>query len=95
MTMREQVALVIFGGIPVVLGFLWVVDYVAEHIDNALSRRATWREIEVRSSRERHPSFQASLYDWEDEPVHNFVTQDEMDSILKYQEEISRSRVSL
>ena len=67
MTMREQVALVIFGGLPVVVGFLWVVDYVAEHIDNALSRRRTWREIDVRSSRERHPSFQSSLYDQDNE----------------------------
>ena len=53
----------LFGGI----GLVWLVDYLAEEIDDYMTRSRTWREIEVRCSRERHPSFQASLYDWEEE----------------------------
>jgi len=67
MTMRDQVAIALVAIFTGAIGFLFLVDYVAEQVDNALTRRRTWREIEVRSSRERHPSFQASLYNWENE----------------------------
>jgi hypothetical protein len=67
MTMREQVAIALVAIFTGAIGFIFLVDYVAEQIDNALTRRRTWREIEVRCSRERHPSFQSSLYNWENE----------------------------
>ena len=67
MTMREQVALVLFGLLFGSISMFWLIDFVAEQVDDYLSRARTWREIEVRCSRERHPSFQASLYDWEKE----------------------------
>jgi len=67
MTMHEQVAVVLFGLLFGSLFLLWIVDTVSESISDHLSRARTWREIEVRCSMERHPSFQASLYDWEEE----------------------------
>ena len=67
MTMFEQVAIALVTIFTGAIGFLFLVDYVAEQVDEYLSRARTWREIEVRSSMERHPSFQASLYDWESE----------------------------
>ena len=67
LTTREQVVLALFvlgfGGI----GLLYLIDWVSEQVDDYLSREKVWREIDVRCSRERHPSYQASLYDWENE----------------------------
>jgi NADH:ubiquinone oxidoreductase subunit 6 (subunit J) len=67
MTERYQVAIALVAIFTGAIGFLFLVDYVAEQVDNALTRRRTWREIEVRCSRERHPSFQSSIYNWENE----------------------------
>jgi len=63
MTPREQVimvlsAIVLGGG-----GLLFLLDYVTEQWSNHLTRERTWKQIEMRCSRERHPSYQAPLFD--------------------------------
>jgi hypothetical protein len=65
--MHAQVFLVLFVLLFGALGLLWLLDWSGEKLDGYLTRERTWREIEVRSSMQRHPSFQASLYDWEKE----------------------------
>lgn len=63
MTPREQVCLFLFGGLPLVVILLCALDYAAEKYDEYKSRERVWREIEMRCSRERHPSFKAPLFD--------------------------------
>lgn len=63
MTPREQVALWLFWVLGSTIVILYALDYAVEQIDNARSRARTWREIELRCSRERHPSFRAQLFD--------------------------------
>jgi hypothetical protein len=65
MTVSIAIVLVVLS--LIVGGLFYTIDALAENLDNYMSRRRTWREIDVRSSMERHPSFQASLYDWEKE----------------------------
>ncbi len=45
------------------IGILLLLDLIMEHYDDYKSRERVWREIEIRSSRERHPSFQVSVFD--------------------------------
>jgi hypothetical protein len=63
MTPREQVIAVLFGIVLGGGGILFMLDYVTELWSNHLQRERVWREIEIRSSRERHPSFHAALFD--------------------------------
>jgi uncharacterized membrane protein YbhN (UPF0104 family) len=67
LTVREQVALFLFTVLLLAIAILWAGDVLLEKYDEFKSRERVWREIEIRSSRERHPSFRASLYDWEKE----------------------------
>ena len=69
MTPRDQVALFLFGGLPLFALILLALDYVVERIDTERARARTWREIEVRCSRERHPSFRAPLFDQDKEVI--------------------------
>ena len=45
------------------IAILLLLDLLAEKYDEYKSRERVWREIEIRSSRERHPSFQVSVFD--------------------------------
>ena len=63
MTPREQIALFLFGALPLVIVLLCALDWLVEQYDDYKSRERVWREIEIRSSRERHPSFQVSVFD--------------------------------
>jgi hypothetical protein len=63
MTVREQVALFLFLCCGTGLTILCLLDYVAEKYDEYKSRERVWREIEMRCSRERHPSSRVQLFD--------------------------------
>lgn len=65
MTPREQVVTVLFGIVLGGGGILFMLDYLTELYSNHLARERTWREIEIRSSRARHPSSHAPLFDQE------------------------------
>jgi len=65
MTPRDQVILFLFGALPLVIVLLCALDWVVEKYDDYKARENVWREIEVRCSRERHPSFRATLFDQE------------------------------
>jgi hypothetical protein len=64
MTPREQVIVVLFGIVFSGLAIFCALDYLWEKWDDYNAREKTWRAIEVRSSMARHPSSQASVYDW-------------------------------
>ena len=59
MTPREQIALFLFTVTIGGLGILGLLDYVWGRVE----REKQWRLIEMRCSRERHPSFQVSVFD--------------------------------
>ena len=63
LTVREQVALFLFTVLLLAIAILWAGDVLLEKYDEFKSRERVWREIEIRSSRERHPSFQVSVFD--------------------------------
>jgi hypothetical protein len=63
MTPREQIALFLFIMLSTGLLVLWALDVLAEKVEAFKSREQVWREIEMRSSRERHPSSKAPLFD--------------------------------
>ena len=63
MTPRDQVILFLFGALPLVIIALCLLDLVVEKYDDYKARENVWREIEVRCSRERHPSSRAPLFD--------------------------------
>ena len=63
MTPREQVILFLFGALPLVVVLLCALDLALEQYDDYRARERVWREIEIRSCRERHPSNQVSVFD--------------------------------
>ena len=61
---------------PVVLlfgatGLLYLLDWASEQIDDYLVREKQWKSIEMRCSRERHPSYRAPLFDQDEWGVMN------------------------
>lgn len=63
MTPREQVIVVLFGVFFGGVGILWALDLVSEKWDDYRARERVWQSIEIQSSRERHPSSRAQLFD--------------------------------
>ena len=63
MTMLDQVGLGLFVMLFGAVGLLYLADWVSEQIDDYLVREKQWRAIDVRCSRERHPSYRAPLFD--------------------------------
>jgi len=63
MTPREQVIIILFAIVIGGMATLWLLDWASEQITLYRNRERTWREIEIRSSRERHPSNQVSVFD--------------------------------
>ena len=55
--MLVQVALALLLISAVVLGGLYLLDFVMEQIDDHIVRERIWREIDARSARESHPSY--------------------------------------
>ena len=63
MTPREQVIVVLFGILFSGIGLLWALDVLSEKLETYWTRERQWRAIDVRCSRERHPSYRAPLFD--------------------------------
>lgn len=77
MTPREQVILFLFGALPLVVVLLCALDLALEQYDDYRAREKSWRAIEVRCSRERHPSFQAQLFDQDKEVIATGINSNE------------------
>jgi hypothetical protein len=63
MTPREQIALwllMVCGG---AITGLYLLDWAWEKYDEYQARERTWKLIEMRCSRERHPSYRVSVFD--------------------------------
>lgn len=64
MTPREQIALFLFTVTMVGITVPWGLVVVWEAWGERRDRERTWRAIDLRCARERHPSYQEPIYDW-------------------------------
>jgi hypothetical protein len=63
LTVREYVALWLFVVLGSAITILFLLDWAVEQYDDYRQRERIWQSIEVRSSRERHPSNRVSVFD--------------------------------
>jgi len=63
LTMREYVALWLFAVMGSLIVILYGLDWAWEQVEDYRHREMLWRNIEIQSARERHPSYQVPMFD--------------------------------